>query len=75
MVNHSWENGAYIKKIGGSSKTKYYEMALLWILNLSDGQNSLLDIAIKSGLKFSMICEAANDLIKVSLLKEIDFGV
>ena len=63
------------KKIGGSSKAKDYEMALLWILNLSDGQNSLLDIAIKSGLKFSMICEAANDLINVSLLKEIEFGV
>jgi aminopeptidase-like protein len=34
--------------------------ARLWVLNLSDGQHSLLDIAERSGLSFSAILSAAN---------------
>jgi len=37
--------------------------ARLWVLNLSDGTNSLLDIAERSGLSFSRISAAA-DLLK-----------
>lgn len=59
------------KKIGGESKTKDYHMALLWVLNLSDGGNSLLDISERSGLGFQIIKKAADSLLEVSLLKEI----
>jgi aminopeptidase-like protein len=44
-------------------------MALLWVLNLSDGAHSLLDIAERSGLSFESISRAA------ALLKEKDLLV
>ena len=52
------------KKDGG-----IMEMALLWVLNLSDGRHSLLDIAEKSGLNFDVIRKAAELLLKHDLLK------
>jgi aminopeptidase-like protein len=42
--------------------------ARLWVLNLSDGQNSLLDIADRSGLPFATISEAAELLREAGLL-------
>jgi aminopeptidase-like protein len=45
-------------------------MALLWILNLSDGSNSLLDIAERSGIRFSTINAAAKALGETDLLIE-----
>jgi aminopeptidase-like protein len=47
------------------------ELALLWVLNLSDGSNSLLDIAERSGLDFSAIKNAADSLVEANLLAEI----
>ena len=55
---------------GGRKDASQYEMAMLWVLNLSDGQSSLLDIADDSGLKFENISEAADLLTKHDLLKE-----
>jgi aminopeptidase-like protein len=46
--------------------------ARLWVLNLSDGQHSLLDIAERSGMKFSTICEAAELLRQGGLLSVLD---
>jgi len=46
------------------------ELAMLWVLNLSDGSHSLLDIATQSGYPFEMIQRAANVLQEHSLLKE-----
>lgn len=46
------------------------EMALLWVLNLSDGNHSLLDIAERSGLKFDVVRNAADILTEHNLLKE-----
>jgi aminopeptidase-like protein len=46
------------------------ELALLWVLNLSDGSNTLLDIAEKSGFEFTSIQESAYILSKNNLLKE-----
>ena len=57
--------------VGGSTHTKDWEMALLWILNLSDGRHSLLDIAERSGMSFSVIADAANALISKELTKEV----
>ena len=42
--------------------------ALLWVLNLSDGESSVLDIAERSGVPFSFIHEAAELLCKRGLL-------
>ncbi len=46
------------------------EMALLWVLNLSDGNHSLLDIAERSGLGFTGIKKAADNLLEHRLLSE-----
>ncbi|MGB9433235.1 MAG: DUF4910 domain-containing protein [Candidatus Acidiferrum sp.] len=43
--------------------------ARLWVLNLSDGENSLLDIAERAGLLFSSILEAAELLRENGLLE------
>jgi len=42
--------------------------ARLWVLNFSDGQHSLLDIAERSGLSFKLINQAAADLKTGGLL-------
>lgn len=55
--------------IGGVDR-QAQEMALLWVLNLSDGQHSLLDIAERSDLKYTLIKDAADALTGVGLLKE-----
>ena len=47
------------------------EMALLWVLNYSDGRNGLLDIAERSGLPFGAVAEAARVLAENDLLREI----
>ena len=44
--------------------------ARLWVLNLSDGEHSLLDIAERSGLPFSTILDAAELLHSNALLTE-----
>jgi aminopeptidase-like protein len=45
------------------------ELALLWVLNLSDGQHDLLSIAEQSGLEFGQIAQAAAKLQESGLLK------
>lgn len=63
------KRGLY-KAIGGQSNQKDFQMALLWILNLSDGNNNLLDIATKSKIDFGTINDAAIELVKANLLSE-----
>jgi aminopeptidase-like protein len=45
--------------------------ARLWVLNLSDGDHSLLDIAERSGLPFALISDAAEMLAQNGLLSAI----
>jgi aminopeptidase-like protein len=54
--------------VGGQTEAKLSEMALLWVLNLSDGKHSLLDIAERSGLKFESVRVAAEALEESTLL-------
>ena len=54
----------------GGSHPKQLEFAMLWVLNLSDGSSTLLDIAQKSGLEFAVIAEAAQLLLRDHLLAE-----
>ncbi len=46
--------------------------ARLWVLNLSDGEHSLLDIAERSGLSFAAVLDAANLISAGGLLIDKD---
>jgi aminopeptidase-like protein len=46
------------------------EMAMLWVLNLSDGEHSLLDIAEQARLPFKTVRSAADVLCRHDLLRE-----
>ncbi|WP_205960309.1 DUF4910 domain-containing protein [Ramlibacter henchirensis] len=52
----------------GGSGPKQVEMAMLWVLNFSDGEASLLDIAQRSGMPFAVVREAAALLERHDLL-------
>ncbi len=56
--------------IGGDRETGFDQMSMLWVLNLSDGSHSLLDIAEQAGYEFTMIKNAAEVLRKNDLLTE-----
>lgn len=56
--------------LGGRKDAEITEMALLWVLNLSDGNNSLLDIAERSAMPFDKIMEATLLLEHHGLLQE-----
>jgi aminopeptidase-like protein len=56
--------------IGGLAHSTETEMAMLWVLNLSDGEHSLLDIAERSGVRFDEIVRAADVLREHGLLQE-----
>jgi aminopeptidase-like protein len=56
--------------LGGRSDTKQAQMAMLWVLNLSDGDHSLLDVAQRSGLPFATVADAADALRGAGLVKE-----
>jgi aminopeptidase-like protein len=58
--------------IGGTSDARSKERAMLWVLNLSDGNYSLLQIAEESGIPFAAINTAAVALLRGGLLKEAD---
>lgn len=53
----------------GGTKNSATEEAMLWVLNLSDGGHSLLDIAERSGLPFSDLAVAATALSECTLLR------
>ena len=63
------KRGLY-RKMGGV-EGGVNELALLWVLNLSDGTHSLLDIAERSGCAFDIIKRAADTLLDHHLLKPI----
>jgi aminopeptidase-like protein len=52
------------------SATKDRQMAMLWVLNLSDGSHSLLDIAERANLPFEVVRQVAAILEKHLLLKK-----
>lgn len=59
------------RAMGGHRDEKLQETAMLWVLNQSDGNHSLLDIAERSGLSFETICDAAALLLQHDLLREL----
>ena len=54
--------------IGGRSASEF-QMAVLWLLNMSDGTNALLDIATRCNLPWEAIKEAVRALSEAGLLK------
>lgn len=63
------KRGLY-SQIGGRKDTKAIEMAMLWVLNLSDGEHSLLQIAQQASLSFAEVRAAAELLQQHHLLQE-----
>lgn len=57
--------------IGGDKDAAAANMAMLWILNQSDGTNSLLDIAGRAKLPFAVIQRTAKLLADHGLLKPV----
>ena len=56
--------------IGGQVKSEVDQMALLWVLNMSDGSHSLFDIARRADIPFETAKAAADALLHCGLLKE-----
>ncbi|WP_454325260.1 DUF4910 domain-containing protein [Streptomyces ambofaciens] len=55
--------------LGGRSDAKQAQMAMLWVLSLSDGEHTLLDVAERSGLSFDTVAAAADALHGAGLIK------
>ena len=70
-VNQNQKCEPQLGKRGLYSSIGLNELAMLWVLNLSDGSHSLLDIAERSGMNFKVIAQAAEALIKSQLLIEL----
>jgi aminopeptidase-like protein len=65
------KRGLY-EAIGGQSDQKDMQMAMLWVLNFADGEHSLLDIAIRSGIPFDQIARISEILLEKGLLLPAD---
>jgi aminopeptidase-like protein len=66
------KRGLY-KAMGGTDIPDL-SLALLWVLNLSDGRHTLLDIAERSKMSFRTIRTAADMLLAHQLLGELSQG-
>jgi aminopeptidase-like protein len=67
------ERGLY-RAIGGSTDGGSSELAMLWVLNQSDGGHTLLDIAERAQISFDSIHRVAIALQDQGLLKECSTG-
>jgi aminopeptidase-like protein len=56
-------------KVGGPA-AEQDQLAMLWVLNQSDGQHSLLDIADRSGIPFASLRRSALKLLEAGLVAE-----
>jgi aminopeptidase-like protein len=57
--------------LGGDKDGQAKAMALLWVLNLSDGEHDLLTIAERAGTPFAVIADAASRLTEAGLLEDV----
>jgi aminopeptidase-like protein len=67
------KRGLY-RMVGGAAGSGLDELAMLWMLNLSDGRHTLLDIAERSAQPFSALKAAADALVSHGLLIESHVG-
>ena len=54
----------------GGSDIGVDNLAKLWLLNLSDGQHTVLDIAERSGIPFGVLRDSVEALVNHQLLRE-----
>ena len=79
-VNQNPKGEPQLGKRGLFSVTSFWltnkdlEMTMLWLLNLSDGKHSLLDIAERSGMDFFRVALAAEKLQQAGLLTKREDG-
>jgi aminopeptidase-like protein len=62
------KRGLY-RAIGGDNHDSRRQLALLWVLNLSDGRHSLLDIAERADIPFEIVQTSAAALEHAGLLR------
>jgi aminopeptidase-like protein len=55
--------------IGGQNDSAELQLAILWVLNLSDGEHSLLDIAERAGIPYERVQRVATLLEDAELLE------
>jgi len=65
------KRGLY-RLMGGDRETGFDQMSLLWVLNLSDGRHSLLEIAERSCYAFHVIQNAAMALLNKNLVEVVE---
>ncbi len=58
--------------IGGESDQKDLQMALLWVLNLSDGRHDMIDISQRSHIPIRFILKATDLLVSSGLIQDVD---
>ena len=58
--------------VGGKALAPEAQRAMMWVLNLSDGEHDLLSITDRSGLSFTSVREAADRLLRAELLLPTD---
>lgn len=66
--------GLYRQTGGYYDSVPERHLALLWLLNQSDGTTSLLDIAERSGLEFGLLAQSAADLQRAGLLAPVQIS-
>jgi aminopeptidase-like protein len=59
------------RTVGGRTDSSVDEKALLWVLNLADGEHDLLAIAERSGMSFDAIRAAATQLAEHDLVESV----
>lgn len=59
------------KAVGGEADQQAGQMAILWVLNQSDGTHSVLDIAERAQMPFDVVARAAQTLLEHDLLEEV----
>lgn len=59
---------------GGERTTPPEQLALLWVLNLADGEHSLLDTGGPADLPFRNIRAVADPLVRTDPLESTDGG-
>lgn len=64
------KRGLYSLK-GGNNDSKDFQLALLWVLNLSDGDHSMMDICQRSKLDLRLIKDAIERLLESKLIEEV----
>ncbi len=62
------KRGVY-REMGDADQNK--QLAMLWVLSLSDGRHSLLDISERSGVDFDLVRAGADLLANCGIIREI----